>query len=358
MNTHHATLSQRGIELISQAAQQGWSPKDLLHVVGSFCHPLIYRAAPHVPAQISSTALRKEWLSITPPASMTMSADDLMQLIEAISFLPPLRDVDVLGAQRKNSQTSRGSKENRIRDKITHLLRKAESTPYEEEASALIAKAQSLQQRHRLEGTLTDSSGTVVSTRIHINAPYINHKTTLLSVIADRNGCTALQLHHKGIVAVIGAEEDVRHVTELFASLLRQCEWHMHHGEHAESARQHGNVASFRRSFILSYATRIGELLEEANATLESHEAEAKGSASRGCNARQDEVALAQQSLSAVEERRRKAEAVTDRFFPNARTMSLAVRSHTGMTAGASAAEKSHLGGDSLGLNGRRQLTC
>ncbi|WP_246821750.1 DUF2786 domain-containing protein [Corynebacterium sp. HMSC062A03] len=177
MNAQHATLSQRGIELISQAAQQGWSPKDLLHVLGSFCHPLIYRAAPHVPAQISSTALRKEWLSITPPASMTMSTDDLMRLIEAITFLPPLRDVEVLAAQRTDSRASRDSKEDRIRAKISHLLRKAESTPYEEEASALIAKAQSLQQRHRLEETLTSSSDTVVSTRIHISAPYINHKT-------------------------------------------------------------------------------------------------------------------------------------------------------------------------------------
>lgn len=358
MNAQHATLSQRGIELISQAAQQGWSPKDLLHVLGSFCHPLIYRAAPHVPAQISSTALRKEWLSSTPPASMTMPTDDLMRLIEAITFLPPLRDVEVLAAQRTDSRASRDSKEDRIRAKISHLLRKAESTPYEEEASALIAKAQSLQQRHRLEGTLTNSTDTVVSTRIHISAPYINHKTTLLSVIADRNGCTALRLHPKGIVTVIGAEEDVHHVTDLFASLLRQCEWHMHHGEHAESARQLGNVASFRRSFILSYATRIGELLEEANSKLVSHDVEGTASAPSGLSTRQDEITLAQQSLSAVEERRRNAEAVTDRIYPNARTVSLAVRSHAGVSAGASAAEKSHLGGDSLGLNGRRQLTC
>ena len=56
MNTNHATLSERGLDLIIQAAQRGWSPKDLLHVVGDFCHPLIYRAAGQVPAQISSTA--------------------------------------------------------------------------------------------------------------------------------------------------------------------------------------------------------------------------------------------------------------------------------------------------------------
>ncbi|WP_246821751.1 hypothetical protein [Corynebacterium sp. HMSC062A03] len=49
---------------------------------------------------------------------------------------------------------------------------------------------------------------------------------------------------------------------------------------------------------------------------------------------------------------------MTDRIYPNARTVSLAVRSHAGVSAGASAAEKSHLGGDSSGLNGRRQLTC
>lgn len=357
MNTHHAKLSDRGLDLIIQAAQRGWSPKDLLHVVGSFCYPLLYRAAGQVPAQISSTVLRREWLSLTPPDSMTISTDELTRLIEATTLLPLLRDVDVLAPDRNSSQPAHGGKEDKIRTKISRLLRKAESTPYEEEASALIAKAQSLQQRHRLDGVLNASPSPVASTRVHISAPYINHKTTLLSVIADRNGCTVLKLHPKGIITVFGAKEDVHHVTDLFASLLRQCEWHMHHGEHAKSARQLGNVAAFRRSFILSYATRIGQLLEEANTTLEPQCADETETAVPNPRAGDDAVVFAQQSLSAVEERRRSAEAVVDQLFPNARTISLAMGSRAGMSAGASAADKSHLGGDSSGLAGQAQLT-
>ncbi|MTD90893.1 DUF2786 domain-containing protein [Corynebacterium hiratae] len=357
MNANHATLSERGLDLIIRAAQRGWSPKDLLHVVGNFCHPLIYRAAGQVPAQISSTALRKEWLSLTPPASMTMSTDELTRLIEATMLLPLLRDVDVLVPERNSSQSAHGSKEDKIRTKISHLLRKAESTPYEEEASALIAKAQSLRQRHRIDGALDASPSSVVSTRLHISAPYIKHKTTLLSVIADRNGCTVLQLHPKGIITVFGAKEDVHHVTDLFASLLRQCEWHMHHGEHAKSARRIGNVAAFRRSFILSFATRIGQLLDEANTTLGPQSTDATASTARNPGTRHDAVVLAHQSLSTVEDRRRSAEAVVDQLFPNARTISLAMGSRAGVSAGASAAERSHLSGDSSGLAGRAQLT-
>lgn len=357
MNNHHGTLSARGLELICQAAGHGWSPKDLLHVLGSFCHPLIYRAAAHIPAQISSTVLRKEWLSVSPPNSMAMSTDDLIRLIDATSALPPLRDVDVLAAEKTSSRASQDSKENRIRNKITQLLRKAESTPYEEEASALIAKAQSLQQRHRLDEALAESPDTVMSTRIHISAPYINHKTTLLSVIADRNGCTVLKLHPKGIITVFGAEADIDHVSDLFASLLRQCEWHMTHGEAADNARLLGNVASFRRSFILAYATRIGELLEEANASMAPHDEKQANSAAGSNVKRKNDVALAQRYLSAVEVRRHKAEALADHLFPDSRTISLAMRNHAGMSAGATAAENSHLGGDSSGLGGRRQLT-
>lgn len=66
---------------------------------------------------------------------------------------------------------------------------------------------------------------------------------------------------------------------------------------------------------------------------------------------------LMEKNLSVLDQRRRDAEAVRDLFFPNARTMSLSMGSRVGMSAGTTAADKSHLGGDSAGVNGRRQLT-
>ena len=356
MNSYHSALSDRAIELVISAAQRGWSPKDLLHVLGSYCYPIIYRAAGRIPAHITSTVLRKEWLTLEPPTSMSMSTQEVETLVEEVTRLPWLRDVDGL-AKKTTSRPSRNSKEEKIRAKIINLLKKAESTPYEQEASALIAKAQSLQQQHRLNGLCGDSPLKFTSKRIHISAPYINHQATLLSVIADRNGCSALQLHPKGIITIFGAEDDLDHVIDLFMSLQRQCDWHMRHGEHAEIAQQLGNLASYRRSFILSYASRIGELLDEAN---QSFAAQNSVDTSAGRAAEEDEqatLALTRRTLNALDQRRLDAEAIRDRYFPHARTISLAVGSRAGMSAGASAAEKSHLNGDSAGVKGRRQLT-
>lgn len=356
MNSYHSALSDRGIDLVIIAAQQGWSPADLLHVLGKYCYPIVYRAAGRVPAQITSTVLRKEWLTLEPPTSMSMTTTELEQFITEIMRLPRLRDVDAL-IDESSAQQPRRTKEAKVRTRITNLLKKAESTPYEEEASALIAKAQSLQQRHRMEEIDSNDAAEFVSRRVRISAPYINHKSTLLSVIADRNGCSALQIHPKGIITIFGTEGDLRHVLDLFRSLQRQCDWHMRHGEHAENAQKLGNLASYRRSFILSYASRIGELLDEANKTFSPHEpreTDLKDSA------HQDDphaLTLTNRAFNALDQRRLDAEAARDRHFPNARTISLAMGSRAGMSAGAAAAEKSHLNGDSFGVDGHRQLT-
>lgn len=353
MNSYHEALSQRSIEVVIRTAQRGWSPRDLLHVLGTYCHPIIYRAAGQVPAHVTSTVLRKDWLTLEPPTSMAMSTDRLVEFLQDINRLPRLSDVEALVAE-KPAASSRKGKAERIREKISGLLKKAESTPYEEEASALIAKAQSLQNRCRLEDSDGISPTAFVSRRIHISAPYINHKSTLLSVIADRNGCSALQVHPKGIVSVFGTEEDVQHVVDLFGSLQRQCDWHMRHGDHATAARESGNLASFRRSFILAYAARIGEILDSTNNSVPPASESIDPDSS---SADEHSLMLMEKNLSVLDQRRRDAEAVRDLFFPNARTMSLSMGSRMGMSAGTTAADKSHLGGDSAGVNGRRQLT-
>ena len=356
MNTYHSALSDRGIDLTITAAQQGWSPSDLLHVLGTYCYPIIYRAAGRVPAHITSTVLRKEWITLEPPTSMSMTATELEHFLEDIVRLPWLKDSDVLSAET-STHPQRETKEAKVRTKIINLLKKAESTPYEEEASALIAKAQSLQQQHRVKEVDSKEETEFVSRRVHISAPYINHKSTLLSVIADRNGCSAVQIHPKGIITIFGTEDDLQHVIDLFRSLQRQCDWHMRHGEHAEHAQKLGNLASYRRSFILSYASRIGELLDEANKTFAPQESGGSGSKSSTHVDDPHALALTRRALNALDQRRLDAEAARDRCFPDARTISLSMGSHAGMSAGASAAEKSHLNGDSSGLHGRRQLT-
>ena len=46
MTTHCDDLSAHVIERLITAAQQGWAPADLEHVLGPHAYPIIYRASP------------------------------------------------------------------------------------------------------------------------------------------------------------------------------------------------------------------------------------------------------------------------------------------------------------------------
>ena len=65
----HRALHNEALINAVWAAEKGWAPADILHVLGPKVHPLLYRAAPRVPARISSPVLRKQWLQLAPPRS-------------------------------------------------------------------------------------------------------------------------------------------------------------------------------------------------------------------------------------------------------------------------------------------------
>ncbi|MDO5031323.1 DUF2786 domain-containing protein [Corynebacterium sp.] len=356
----HPELEEATIAAIASAAHRGWAPEDILHIVGNSCHPILYRAALRVPAQVSSPPLRRQWLSFAPPHSWSMSRTELTHAFEQIRQLPSMPDAEVLCGDRPASTAAatpgERSAEERIRHKIATLLRKAESTQFEDEASALIAKAQSLQHRYRIE-ELGNHGGAeptrMVARRVHISAPYIKHQARLCGIIAYYNGCTSLLLHSKGIVAVFGSPSDTAHVLDLFESLNRQCHWYMHNSQHNEHPEVFGSVAAFRRSFILAYAARIGELLHEAT---QASAQEAAAGHDGSADSERAALALATRSLAALDERQEQATATRDRLFPHLGTMSLSANSWAGIDAGTEAAEKSHLSGDSAGLRGRAQL--
>lgn len=146
----HRALHNEALINAVWAAEKGWAPADILHVLGPKVHPLLYRAAPRVPARISSPVLRKQWLQLAPPrsGSLILPEETLRKLSLELLRLPKLRDTELLVAAAKDRQADIDPKQAKIREKINNLLRKAESTPFENEADALIAKAQSLQQRY------------------------------------------------------------------------------------------------------------------------------------------------------------------------------------------------------------------
>ncbi|GAA4811093.1 DUF2786 domain-containing protein [Tomitella cavernea] len=152
--------------------------------------------------------------------------------------------------------------------RIRGLLAKAESTDFPHEAEALTAKAQELITRHAVDTALlhraTDADGFAVSARrIHLNNPYLREKVTLLSIIGRVNTVRTVWSKRLAIATVIGPEGALEQVELLYTSLLVQCTRAMQARSPGTAAP--GRTAAFRRSFLVGFATRIGQRLAESH---------------------------------------------------------------------------------------------
>jgi uncharacterized protein DUF2786 len=153
-------------------------------------------------------------------------------------------------------------------ERVRALLAKAESTEFDAEADALTAKAQELMTRHAIDDALLavhgagrDSGAQPSAMRIGIDDPYAHPKATLLAMIGDASQCRAVWSKNFGFSTVFGFAGDLASVELLYTSLLLQARSAMMRaGERDKRARR----SSFRRSFLLGFANRIGGRLEEA----------------------------------------------------------------------------------------------
>jgi len=155
-----------------------------------------------------------------------------------------------------------------VLDKVRALLAKAESTSFDGEAEAFTAKAQELITRYRIEHVLLEtssmSSRDPSSRRILVPRPYAMAKALLLATIADVNGCAAVWSKDACVTTVFGYPAELDAVDALFASLLVQAAGALRHHGAKVDALGRSRTKSFRRSFLLSFAARIGKRLEDA----------------------------------------------------------------------------------------------
>ena len=168
-------------------------------------------------------------------------------------------------------------------ERIRALLAKAESTEFDEEADALTAKAQELMTRHAIDDALLAAHGAgkrsgeqPSAMRIGIDDPYAQAKATLLAVIGEASRCRAVWTKDFGFSTVFGFAGDLTSVELLYTSLLLQARSAMvRAGDRGKRARS----SSYRRSFLLGFANRIGRRLEEAACSAVADAVEERGSA-------------------------------------------------------------------------------
>jgi hypothetical protein len=253
----------------------------------------------------------------------------------------------------------------KITERVRALLAKAESTTFPDEAEAFTAKAQELIARHAIDLALLDRArhrsergpgADASGRRVLIDDPYGKAKSMLLGAIAAANGCTTVWSAGLGIGTVFGNPNDLDAVELLFASLLTQATAAMVAATPAAPAQptpgpagrmnlfrrgapgggnggnggNGGQARSFRQSFLVAYAVRIGERLRAATAS-----AVDDARAEHGDNV-----------LPVLAARDEAAEAARAATFPKLRTQRISTSSPEGWVAGRAAADRARLGPD------------
>jgi Protein of unknown function (DUF2786) len=238
---------------------------------------------------------------------------------------------------------SGGGVDPRILHRVTALLAKAESTTYPDEAEALTGKAQELMTRHAIDVAAVEAEqgggGRTSGRRIGIDDPYARARVTLLSEVARANRCRAVWSRGLGFATLFGDEGDLDAVEVLYTSLLVQATRAMvvarrpGTGVGRRAAPSGAATRSFRQSFLLAYAHRIGDRLRQvAEATAAEAAAGPRGSG----------------LLPVLARRADAAEAAAAAAFPNLKTFSATGRDADGWLAGRQAADRADLGAKSV----------
>lgn len=217
--------------------------------------------------------------------------------------------------------------------KIRALLAKAESTEFPEEAEAFTLKASQLMARHRIDQAVLEAdrprstSRSVVARRLWLEDPYIAAKGVLLHVVSEANGCRSVR-HDLGFATVFGLAENLDLTEILFTSLLVQATRQMALVGKLRETRS----ASFRRSFLLAFAQRISERLQEAN------KAEADTAAAE----------IGESFLPVLARQRDDVDDAVGRVFPKLSRTRLTAVDPAGWAAGTAAADLADLAAGSV----------
>lgn len=224
-------------------------------------------------------------------------------------------------------------------DKTLHrvqgLLAKAESTPYPEEATALMAKAQELMTRYAIDDALAQggrAKGSQPEIRsFSIANPYASAKRSLLAAVAGANDVRVIT-GYQGSISLVGFASDLDVTEMLFASLLVQATREMYLA--AANGHGGGRPRAFRHAFLISYGARIGSRLMQARRA-----------------ATDDAEATTGQSLVPLFARRTgEVEAYLNEQFPALRTRRTTLSHGGGWAAGREAADRADIG--HRGING------
>ncbi|MGH3721427.1 MAG: DUF2786 domain-containing protein [Pseudonocardiaceae bacterium] len=258
-------------------------------------------------------------------------ADALTTVIEVLAMLlalPVLPRIAVPPGSANAAAPPRRGVDQKMLARVRALLAKAESTTFPEEAEALSAKAQELMSRYSLERIVIDSAGSAGSDphpatarRMWLDNPYVAAKALLVGAVAEANRCRTVLSEKLGFTTVLGDEVDLEIVELLSTSLLVQATRAMVSAGSQITRSGQSRTRSYRQSFLIAYATRIGERLSTAR------------------NAGAAAVADSARLLPVLAARERVVEELFESMFPQSVSRSYSIGNAAGWHAGRAAAD-------------------
>ncbi len=262
--------------------------------------------------------------------------DGLRGIVSIAGFcpdLPPLpRLVPLPGSGRADQGSVRTGVDHKVLTRIRSLLAKAESTEFASEADALSAKAQELMSKFSLDRALVEAGmeaseplDAPTARRIWLDAPYVSAKTNLVGAVARANGCRVVTATGLDFVTVLGRETDLQLVELLVTSLLVQASREMLRAGRQVTAYGRSTTRSYRHSFLVSYAVRIGERLRAATQTA------------------RDSVDDAERLLPVLATREQQVEEMVTELFPHTVSRRVSVSNAAGWQHGRTAADMATL---------------
>ncbi len=335
-------------EAISAAWKHGWQPSDLHEIARRELKPAEVRyldeAIVGESRRYAPATLHPDWRAdigrlsaavgagAQPPQMWRWAASHgidrrealavVLKLLNLLGRLPVLEVLLPLPGAHRHAATVVNDADEKALGKVRALLAKAEATEFPDEAEALSAKAQDLMSRYSLNEALArrdrGSKPAAAARRIWIENPYATAKATLVQVVSGSNHCRAVFAERLGFVTVIGCETDLNLVELLTTSLLVQANRAMLSAGRRGSTQERSRT--FRHSFLVAYAQRIGERLDGASASVTA------------------EVKRDARLLPVLAANSRAADELTYRLFPSTVPRSVAVSNGAGWGAGRAAA--------------------
>jgi len=343
------------VPALRAAWEGGWQPADIVQAAGKrLGRGLVDVTCAVIAAEASTSAgpgvavpeswaeqLRQVSAATCPPLRWTDSEELRcgVRLLGMLSYLPVLPRLVAPPSQwghgrpRVTNAQPTNAVDGRMLAKVRALLAKAESTNFEEEANSLTAKAQELMARYAIDQAMVaDRDGgpgeEPCGRRVGIDDPYPQGKANLLSAVARANRCRTVWADSYGFSTVFGFAGDIDIVEVLYTSLLVQATRAMTAAGSVRDESGRSRTRSFRQSFLISFARRIGERLQAATtqATVEA------------------EVVHGGALLPVLAGRAEVVERAFATVFPHLVSKGARVTNYDGWVAGRLAADQAHLG--------------